>query len=118
MERIGAMTDVSIQLSVMKTKQHKTNGPVHRLLRVIRLWFTPRRSLEELRRQIERDGWPAEVSYSCKCTRCGEPELDDGSDPAGGLQYARGSACGEGGTGWYAVRCHKCGHHYTIDCSW
>ncbi len=101
-----------------KSKHSTRSGPFCWVPRFVRLWFTPRRSLESLRRQIERDGWPDDVAYDCKCTRCGEPELDDGSDPAGGLQYAQGSAYCEGGSGWSAVRCHKCGHHYAVDCSW
>lgn len=55
--------------------------------------------------------------YDLKCPRCGADEIDDGEDYPGGLSYSRGNAYGEGGFGWYAVKC-ECGHHYTQNADW
>jgi hypothetical protein len=101
-----------------KSKHPARSGPFCWVPRFVRLWFTPRRSLESLRRQIERDGWPAEMVHNLKCPRCGADEIDDDTNNyPGGLAYFRGSSYGEGGTGWYAVKC-ECGHHYAQNSDW
>lgn len=88
------------------------------LHRFVRRWLTLPRSLKSLKAEIEKEHWPRQMVYNLKCPRCGADELDDGENYPGGLSYSKGSAYGEGGSGWYAVKCHQCSHHYAQNADW